>query len=129
MNYHPCSTQIDVQLFSEPLAGPQEYVLFGGENVTTEIAVYKGPGKRMKFDPITLFLRSSCSGEAVETRDRVTVPATAEMWNEEENGTRSLLYHPPCPAIRWGGRFAKQKKFVYTGLTSLVEVSVFNEVC
>lgn len=63
----------------DALAKPQEYILEGGENVTTEIAVYKGPVKTLRrFDKITLSLRSSCMSD-----EHDPVEASADAWNRE----------------------------------------------
>ena len=115
----------------DALAKPQEYILEGGENVTTEISVYKGPGKTLRFDPIILFLRSSCMSDE---HDPVEASAAADAWNQEINGVQSIVFTPPCPAIRWAGSLAESQQFVFASNTlneidSLVGVTIFNEVC
>ena len=110
----------------DALAKPQEYILEGGENVTTEIAVYKGPGKTLRFDPITLFLRSSCMSD-----EHDPVEASADAWNRE---IKSIVFTPRCPAIRLAGSLAESQQFVFASNTlneidSLVGVTIFNEVC
>ena len=114
---------------TEHLAEPQEYILKGDQSVTTEIAVLKGPGKSMRFDPIILFLRSSCVQDSEEP---ITVKDT--LWNKRDSQNReSIIFTPPCPAIRWAGIREEHKLFQYsqdmlTSLSSLLEVSIFNEV-
>jgi hypothetical protein len=115
---------------TEPLAEPHEYTMNGSDPVTTEIAVMKGPGKSMRFDPVILFLRSSCSQDS---EDPITVTDT--LWNKRSStGLESIIWTAPCPAIRWAGRREQHNQFQYslnllTSLSSLLEVSVFNEVC
>ena len=97
--------------------------------MTTEIAIFKGPGKSLRFEPITLFVKSSCMSDGHDPAF-----ATADAWNREVEGVPSLVYTAPCPAIRWADRLAEHRQFVFAGntlseLDSLVEVSIFNEVC
>ena len=114
----------------ELLATPQEYILAGSESVTTEIVVKKGPGKSMKFEPITLFLRSSC---VQDVEDPIMVTET--LWNRrDDNNEKKIIFTPPCPAIRWAGIHSEHNKFVLSlhmlnSLQNSIEVSVFNEVC
>jgi len=90
--------------------------------VTTEISIYKGPGKRLRFDPIKLFLRSSC---ASTSHDEVI--ASADAWNKDDQ----IVFTPPCPAILWAGQMAESDYFVFSGarLAGGIEVSIFNRVC
>ena len=113
----------------EPLVKPHRYILEGGESLTTQVAVYKGPGKTMRFDPITLFLRSSCMSD-----QHNPVEVTEDLWNQELGETKSLVFTPPCPAIRWAGSLVEDTQLVFSrnilaDLISLIEVSIFNEVC
>ena len=84
----------------------------------------------MRFNPITLFLRSSC---VQDSEDPITVTDT--LWNkrDKDHNRESLIFTPPCPAIRWAGRREEHELFQYSqvmlsSLGSLLEVSIFNEV-
>ena len=117
-------------MFAEPLVEPQEYILEGRESVTTHVEIRKtSTGKKLRFDPINLFLRSSCMGD-----EENPVTVTASVFNHVDNdGTESIMFTPPCPAIQWAGSMAKEKRFVF-GKNALddpmhIDLSIFNKVC
>jgi len=118
-------------MFAEPLVEPQEYILEGRESVTTHVEIRKtSTGKKLKFDPINLFLRSSCMGD-----EENPVTVTASAFNHiGDDGTKSILFTPPCPAIQWTGSMVKERRFIF-GKNSLddmnmhIELSIFNQVC
>ena len=116
----------------EPLVEPQEYILEGRESVTTHVEIRKtSTGKKLKFDPINLFLRSSCMGD-----EENPVTVTASAFNRiDDDGTKSIVFTPPCPAIQWAGSMAKERRFIFgknaldDDLITHIELSIFNQVC
>ena len=63
------------------------------------------------------------------------VTVTTSAFNHIGNdGTKSILFTPPCPAIQWAGSMVKERRFIF-GKNSLddmnmhIELSIFNQVC
>jgi len=114
----------------ESLAMAREYVLEAGENITTTITISKGPGEMLKFSPIRLFLRSSCSSDRQNP-----VVVTADLFNyqeTEDSDANWIVFTSPCPAIRWADPFHLRPSFVINkdaldASDSQLEVSIFNE--
>jgi len=81
----------------------------------------------LRFDPITLFLRSSCMSDT-----EVPISVSTDVWTEEIGDKKYIVFTPPCPAIRWADRYSEHKQLVFNRFIleeqqSLVEVSIFNE--
>ncbi|EJK48096.1 hypothetical protein THAOC_33136, partial [Thalassiosira oceanica] len=119
---------LTVHVNGEPLVEPQEYILEGREHVTTHVEIRKtSTGKKLRFDPINLFLRSSCMGDE---ENPITVTATA-FNHVDDDGTKSIMFTPPCPAIQWAGSMAKERRFLF-GINTLdhlkmhIDLSIFN---
>ena len=106
------------------LATPMEYKLFGSEVVTTQVAIYRSEGSRLKFDPIVLFLRSSClKGTDDEAPPKIS---KTTIWTHQEGEDKSIVFTPPCPPIQFATR---QTKHVYNQQrleNNLIEVSIIN---
>jgi len=111
----------------DSLTDIQKYTLQGNETVTTTVTILKGPGKQLRFSPISLFLRSDC----VEDSDD-PIRVTADVWNQQDqNGNKFIKFTPPCPSIRWAGEMHKSSKLVINSNTmsiqdSLLEISIHN---
>ncbi|EJK55695.1 hypothetical protein THAOC_24543, partial [Thalassiosira oceanica] len=112
------------------LSTPQEYILQGGEEVTTKILISKGQGNSLSFNPVRLFLRSACTADSYDPAIAHDIAWNQEIWEETEYLQR-IIFTPPCPQIRWAGPFAEERQMVYstdtlTALSDLVEVSIYN---
>ena len=108
---------------------PQQYILMQRENVTTQVEVRKtSTGNKLRFQPLRLFLRSSCAGD-----EENPITVSAEVWNYQgADGSKYIRFTPPCPAIMWAGRVSKERRLVFNkqtldGLNSMIDMSIFNE--
>lgn len=102
-----------------------EYILIGSEVVTTQIAIYRSEGSRLKFDPIVLFLRSSCL-KGTDEEAPPSINSTA-VWTHQEGEDKSIVFTPPCPPIQFATR---QMKHVYNLQRlgeNLIEISIINK--
>lgn len=59
------------------------------------------------------------------------VHVTADIWNRDTSGDKSIAFTAPCPPIGWAGQMAGIKEFIVSGVSqgSAVEVTIFNKVC
>ena len=63
------------------------------------------------------------------------ITVTASAFNHKgDDGTESIMFTPPCPAIQWTGSMAKERRFVFSrnaldDLEVHIELSIFNQVC
>jgi len=114
----------------EPLVSDQVYTLRGNDDISTTIAIVKGPGHRLKIPPVTLFLRSHCS---TDSHNPIEVSSDLWNWESQDSGERFIKFTPTCPTIAWAGAMMNRQypltigadDLLYTNF--LLEVSIFNQ--
>lgn len=111
----------------EPLVSDQIYPLGGGDDINTTIALLKGPGKQLRFHPLSMYLRSHCVTDSSNP-----IEVSSSLWNwEDEHGEKFIKYTPPCPAVEFAGVFKTTSTVVlnkqaFTNQGSKLPVSIWN---
>lgn len=117
---------LEVFVHGQSLAIAHQYVFEAGESLPVTVSVKKGPGDKLHFKPIQLYLRSTC-----EEDNHEQATAFVSLYNHDEDGVKSIVFQHPCPEVRFAGAMHREPYFIMNknllqSTKELFGVSIFN---
>ena len=117
---------LEVFVHGQSLAIAHQYVFGAGESLPVTVSVKKGPGDKLHFKPIQLYLQSTC-----EEDNHEQAIAFVSLYNHDDGEEKSIVFQHPCPEVRFAGALHREPHFIMNkkllqSTNDLFGVSIFN---